>query len=58
MMVREIIKRKGTEENLMDDKWKADEKQMEFAVFCVENLATDLNMDPTDTYEYVSPQII
>ena len=32
-------------------KWDANEEQIEFAVFCVENLATDLNMDPIDVYD-------
>ena len=32
----------------------SDEKQIEFAVFCVENLATDLNMDPTDVYDLLT----
>ena len=35
-------------------KWDADKKQIEFAVFCVENLATDLNMDPTDVYDLLT----
>ena len=34
----------------------ADEKQMEFAVFCVENLATDLNMDPTEVYDLLTEE--
>ena len=35
-------------------KWDADEEQIEFAVFCVENLAIDLNMDPTDAYDLLT----
>ena len=37
-------------------KWDADEKQIEFAVFCVENLAIDLNMDPTDVYDLLTEE--
>ena len=40
--------------NEYQNKWNADEKQIEFAVFCVENLATDLNMDPTDVYDLLT----
>ena len=34
--------------------WNANAEQMEFAVFCVENLATDLDIDPTDAYDLLS----
>ena len=36
------------------NKWDADEEKIGFAVFCVENLATDLNMDPTDVYDLLT----
>lgn len=42
--------------NEYQNKWNADEKQIEFAVFCVENLATDLNMDPTDVYDLLTEE--
>ena len=38
------------------NKWDANEKQVEFAVFCVENLATDLNMDPIDVYDLLTEE--
>ena len=31
-----------------------DPTQMEFTVFCIENLATDLAMDPTDVYDLLT----
>lgn len=37
-------------------KWGASEKEIEFAVFCVENLATDLNMEPTDVYDLLTEE--
>ena len=37
-------------------RWDADEKQIEFAVFCVENLAIDLNLDPTDVYDLLTEE--
>ena len=40
--------------NEYQTKWDANEEQIEFAVFCVENLATDLNMDPTDAYDLLT----
>ena len=40
--------------NEYQTKWDADEKQIEFAVFCIENLAVDLNMDPTDVYDLMT----
>lgn len=42
--------------NENQSKWDANEKQVEFAVFCVENLATDLNMDPTDVYDLLTEE--
>ncbi len=35
-------------------KCDANDNQIEFAVFCVENLATDLNMDPIDVYDLLT----
>ena len=40
--------------NEYQPEWDANEDQIEFAVFCVENLATDLNMDPTDVYDLLT----
>ena len=40
--------------NEFQPKWDAVEEQIGFAVFCVENLATDLNMDPTDVYDLMT----
>ena len=37
-------------------KWDASEREIEFAVFCVENLAIDLNMDPTDVYDLLTEE--
>ena len=34
--------------------WNADAGQVEFAVFCVENLADDLKIDPTEAYDLLT----
>ena len=31
-----------------------DEKQIEFAIFCVESIAKDLDMDPIDIYDLLT----